>query len=206
MERRAERSRYFQGIARMFFDLRGAPFVLSSRDMVTISSWEEKRIPLRVVLEGIERAFENFRRRPVRSRKIPSLSFCEGEVLRAFAEFRDRRIGRESGKSSREAKRKKVKSEVTSFLGSLPPQVAYLEKVYRAALKILSRRNAAENELERLDEQAGALLVEHAVAEDLAGIEKRVKAEHSGRSAEELRQIAEVELVKWVRKKHRIPY
>jgi hypothetical protein len=46
MVSQAQRSRYFQEIARAFFDRRGAPFVLSSRDLVTIAAWEEQGIPL----------------------------------------------------------------------------------------------------------------------------------------------------------------
>jgi hypothetical protein len=206
MKKEDKRGRYFQEIARAFFDLRGAPYVLSSRDAVTISSWEARGIPLRVVLEGIERAFENYRKRSARSRKMPSLSFCEGEVLKAFAQFRDRRVGQESGKNSREDKRKKVKAEVLSFLRNIPPEVAYLEEVYRSALKTLSPKRGAEDELETLDDRVAALLAAKADAAERAEVEKRVKAAHSGRPAQEQRQIASLELVKWLRARHRIPY
>jgi hypothetical protein len=94
MPRKDNRSFYFQEIARVFFGLRGAPFVLSSRDAVAISSWEEKGIPLRVVLEGMERAFERHKMR-AGGRKMSSLSFCEPEILKAGAEkTREKESGR----------------------------------------------------------------------------------------------------------------
>jgi len=206
MPRRENRSFYYQEISRTFFGLRGAPFVLSSRDMVTISSWEEKGIPLRIVLEGIERAFENYRKRAVRGRKISSLSFCQTEIMRAFAEFRDRGVGRAEKGESRENKRKKIKLEVERFLKSLPLEAAFLSEVYRETLSVLSRKEASEETLERLDAKAEELITRQADAADRAEVERCVRADFPGRQAEELRGISQIELVKRWRERHRVPY
>jgi hypothetical protein len=135
MKRRAERSRYFQEIAQTFFGFRGAPFVLSSQDVVTIALWEETGVPLRIVLDGIRRAFENWRGRQVRRRKVSSLSFCHNEVMKAFAEFRDRRIGRENPEVSREDKRKKAAAATRKFLASLSAEMDFLRSVYQEAMR-----------------------------------------------------------------------
>jgi len=206
MPRRESRSFYFQEIARTFFGLRGAPFVLSSRDMVTISSWEEKGIPLRIVLEGIERAFENYRKRAVRGRKISSLSFCQTEIMRVFAEFRDRGVGRAEKGESREDKRKKIKLEVKRFLKSLPLEAAFLSEVYREALSVLSQKEASEETLERLDARAEELITRQSDTADRAEVERCVRADFPGRQAEELRGISQIELVKRWRERHRVPY
>jgi hypothetical protein len=206
MLRGKEKSLYFQEIARTFFSLRGAPFVLSSRDMVTISSWEKMGIPLRTVLEGVERAFENYRKRTVRGRKMPSLSFCEPEVLRAFAGLRDRGVGRAEKVESREEKRKKIKAEVKRFLESLPPEASFLGGVYREALGLLSRRGASEESLERLDARAEELIAKLAEAPVRGEVERRVRADFPDRPADELQRIFLLELVKRWREKHRVPY
>jgi hypothetical protein len=206
MPRSKNKSFYFQEIARAFFGLRGAPFVLSSRDMVTISSWEERGIPLRIVLEGIERAFEKYRKRSVGRGKISSLSFCETEILRAHAEFRDRGVGRAEKGESREDKRRKIRAEVERFLKSLPPEVDFLGEVYREALVVLSRKGASEDILERLDARAEELISEQADAADRAEVEKRIRADFPGRQAMELRGISQIELVKRWRERHRVPY
>ncbi|HCS48777.1 MAG TPA: hypothetical protein DIW61_11200 [Candidatus Aminicenantes bacterium] len=206
MPRRKDKSFYFQEIARTFFSLRGAPFVLSSRDMVAISSWEERGIPLRIVLEGIERAFEKYRKRAVGGRKISSLSFCETEILRAHAEFRDRTVGRAEKGESREDKRKRIKIEVERFLKSLPPEAAFLGEVYREAQTVLNRREASEEALERLDARAEELITREADAAVRAEVEKRVRADFPGRPAEELRGIFLIGLVKRWREKFRVPY
>lgn len=56
-------SKYFQSIALHFFKHRGAPFFLSSKELDYIAGWEKMGIPLHVVLEGIERSFESYRRK-----------------------------------------------------------------------------------------------------------------------------------------------
>jgi hypothetical protein len=206
MPRSKNKSFYFQEIARTFLGLRGAPFVLSSRDMVTISSWEEKGIPLRIVLEGMERAFESYRKRAAGGRKMSSLTFCENEILKAHAEYKDRGIGRAEKGESREDKRKRIKAEVQRFLKSLSPETDFLGEVYREALAVLGRKEAPEDALERLDARSEELISQHADVPVRAEIEKRVRADYAGRPAEELRRICLIELVKRWRKKYRVPY
>lgn len=206
MPRKENRSFYFQEIARVFYGLRGAPFVLSSSDMVTISSWEERGIPLRMVLEGMERAFERYRKKAVGGRKMSSLSYCEPEILKAYAEYRDRGVGRAEKGESREDKRKKIKLEVARFLKTLPLEAAFLSEVYREALSVLSRKKASEEALERLDARAEELISRQADAADRAEVERRVRASFPGGSLEELRGITQIELVKRWRERHRVPY
>lgn len=206
MPRREKRSFYFQEIARAFLGHRGAPFVLSSRDMVTISSWEERGIPLRIVLEGMERAFEKFRKRAAGGRKMPSLSFCETEVAKAHGECRDRGVGRAEKGESREDKRKRMRVEIERFLKSMPRETEFLGEVYREALTVLSRKGASEEALERLDARAEELITGLADTGVRAEVEKRVRADFPGRPAEELRRISLLELVKRWRERYRVPY
>jgi len=206
MSRREKQSFYYQQIARAFFARRGAPYVLSSRDMVTISSWEETGIPLRVVLEGIERAFERSRPRLARGRKMSSLSFCQTEVMKAYNGFRDRKVGRDRKERSREEKRKKISLEVKKFLESLPPEVEFLREAYREALAALSRKNVVEDALERLDEKVEQLILRRAEADDRGEMEKCRRADFPGRPAAELDEIYRLQLVKRWREKYRIPY
>jgi hypothetical protein len=206
MVSQAQRSRYFQEIARAFFDRRGAPFVLSSRDLVTIAAWEEQGIPLHSALEGIERAFEKHRKKQAGRRKIQSLSYCQVEVLRAFDEYRDRRVGRDRKEGLREEKRRRIKSEVERFLRTVPPEVADLGGVFADALKLLSRRKAREEEIEKLEEKAGELLLRQAAPADRAEVEKRIRAEFAGRPDSDLERILDVYLARFMREKYRVPH
>ncbi len=80
-------SGYYQEIARAFLGRRGGSFFLSPKDQATIAAWEEQRIPLRVVLEGIGRAFDTLKARG-RGTKAISLVFCGREVEAVFAQHR----------------------------------------------------------------------------------------------------------------------
>jgi len=206
MGSQAQRSRYFQEIAQAFLDLRGAPFVLSSKEMVTISAWEETGIPLRVVLEGIHRAFENYKKRQAGGRKMSSLSYCNAEVLRAFAQFRDRSVGRRNKEVFREEKKKRVRLEVERFLQSLSPDVSYLKDIYSEAFKILSRRAAKEEDLEKMEEKTEELILRHAPETEKGEAEKRVKVDQKGRRESEAQEIYRIQLIKLMREKYRIPH
>lgn len=187
MSRRQKQSFYYQQIAQAFLARRGAPYVLSSQDMVTISSWEKAQVPLRVVLEGIERSFERSRPRLPRGRKMSSLSFCQTEVMKAYAEFKDRRIGRGQKVSSRDEKRKRARREVQAFLDSLTPEVEFLGEAYREALSALSRKSVEEEALERWDERVESLVLRKA-------------------GAAEQNETAALRLIKEWREKYQIPY
>jgi len=206
MPREQNRNRYFQEIARVFLQLRGAPFVLSSRDIDAISRWEEKGIPLRVVLEGIERAFEKYRTRGAAGRKIPSLSYCEREILSVHAEHREIAVGRAGKSDSREDKRRRIRQEVNSFLKRLTPETSFLGEVYREALAVLSRKGASEDDLERLDAKAEELIFAWANAETRERVEKQVRSDFPGRPGAELQEIAAREIIKKWREKYRVPY
>jgi len=198
--------RYFQEISQSFLDLRGAPFVLSSKDMMTISTWEETGIPLRIVLEGIRRAFEKYRQRHAGSRKIFSLSFCQAEVERAFAEFRDRGVGCEGPRVSRAAKAAMARKEIERFLRAVPPGAGYLKDVFGQALAALSQRPLREEELERLEKKVDDLILRQASAEDRDAAQKQVEAEFAGLSKQEQVRILGLQLVKREREKSRIPH
>ncbi len=205
MERRALRSRYFQEIAQAFFDLRGAPFVLSSRDMSVISSWEEMGIPLPVVLEGVRRAFESSRKRQAGRRKMSSLSYCNAEVLKAFLEFKDRRVGRRSKEIFREEKKKKASIEVDRFLMSLSPEVGWLKDIYAEARRVLGRKMVNEDALEKMEGEVEELILRNAPEADKTEVEKRIQAECRARPGPEARDIYKIRLVKLIREKYKIP-
>jgi hypothetical protein len=206
MVSQAKRSRYFQEIARGFLNRRGAPFVLSSRDIVTIAAWEEQGIPLQAALDGVERAFERYKKKQGGGRKMPSLSYCQVEVVRAFDEYRGRRVGRGRKEGLREEKRRKVKTEVERFLRAVPPEIADLRELFADALKLLSRRNAREEAIEKLEEKAGELLLRQVAPADRIEMGKRVRADFSGRPDSELERILEVYLDRFMREKYRVPH
>ena len=64
-------------------------------DWALIESWKEMKVPLHVVLRGIEKAFDSWESKP-RKRTVKSLLYCQEEVEAQFAEWREAQVGASS--------------------------------------------------------------------------------------------------------------
>lgn len=201
-----ERSWYFQAIADTFFARRGAPFFLSAKDLDLISSWESLGMPLSVVREGIEKAFENLRDRHRGKTKVLSLSFCQRSVLKAFDQYRERKVGHKKRIRTRDEKRKKIKSEIQRFLVHLPPQLSYLREVYLEAKKKVGENPVDEDALEEMDEKVDGLLLASCPDKKKDLMRQELMAENRSLPVEELERIFEIKMVKILRDKFKVPY
>jgi hypothetical protein len=199
-------SKYFQSIALHFFKHRGAPFFLSSKELDYIARWEEMGIPLHVVLEGIERSFEIYRRKPGRKAKIQSLAFCDLQVIKAFAQDRERKVGHKKRIVERKAKRDRAKVEVKRFLGKIPPQISYLKEAYSLAQKVLSQSHFDEKELERIEDKIEELLWKNSLDEEKKSVKRGIVKDYEFKEKEEFERIFKIKLVKVLRDKYKIPY
>lgn len=207
MEMRNEnRSQYFQSIARHFLKLRGAPFFLSSKELDLIETWEKMKIPLQVVLEGIDRAFEKNRMKRVRKRKILSLAFCNLQVLKAFEQFRDRRVGAKNKVAGREEKRKKARAEVERFLENIPCEVDYLRELFSPVLRMLSLKGINEEELEQKEREIEDLLFDKSLDAEKEEVKREILAEYEFAEEEEFQRIFKLRLLKHLREMYKIPY
>ncbi len=159
--------RYFQEIAGAFLARRGAPLILSPRDLELIASWEKAGIPLAVALEGIENAMAPAGR-PSPRRPVLTLAFCGREVERAFARHRDRLVGRAGWTPGRADKRSRARAEVERFLKSASPPAPRLAELAAAALALLDSDDPAAEALERLDAAMDEALLETAAEEGFA--------------------------------------
>lgn len=137
---------------------------------------------------------------------MPALSFCDSEVMRAFGEYRERKVGRFSKVVTRDEKRKKARAEIERFLRALPPEVSTVKAICTEALCLLSDKAVAEEALEKLEEKLEGLLFQAVPERDRAAIQKLVQAEFKGRPREELEEISRLRLVKMWREKHKIPH
>ena len=200
------RSEYYQSIARYYFKLRGAPFFLSSAELGIIANWEKMKIPLAVVLEGIQRAFENYRRKPGKKTKIQTLAYCESQVLRAFDQHKERNVGSERKKVERVEKRKRARTEIKKFLETLPDQIDYLKKSYSRAQSLLSQSPVDEEELERIEGEVEELIWENSSKHEKKRVMKGIRSEYNVEEEEEFLRILRLKLVKVLRDRYRIPH
>lgn len=201
---------YFQTIAQKFFELRGAPFFLSSNELSLIEKWEAAGIPLRVVLEGIKASFSLRRQNHGGTgsrRRIRSLSFCDSFVKQSFTLYKDRSVGRRPGQAKETDKKKDIRAAVAQFLDRVPRQVVWLESPFMHVNEILMDVDCPEEDLERAEENIEALLVTHASPEDQEEAKKEAATAFPDLTEkEDFQRIFHVTLIKRMRSKYKIPH
>lgn len=203
-----DKEHYFQAIARHFFQLRGAPFFLSSKELGMIDSWEKRGIPLQVVLEGIKAAYENFKKRNmsrVKTRKL-SLIFCQREILKAFELYKNRKVGQKGRVVPGTEKRNKIKAEVKRFLTEIPEGALFLQEVFTQLDYSLSQTEMHEEKLEEIEEYIERLLWKQASPEEIEQAKQDIQDEFQVRESSELTRLAQVKLIKRMRDMFKIPY
>ena len=83
---------YFTEIEETFVRRRGKHLLLGTMDWALIESWKEMGVPLHVVLNGIERAFDSFDAKP-RKRSVKTLMYCQEEVEAQYGEWLESQLG-----------------------------------------------------------------------------------------------------------------
>jgi len=88
---------YFTEIEETFIRRRGRNLLLSPLDWALIENWEEREIPLHIILRAIESVFDTAEKRPDKKRTIKSLSYCKEEIEVQFAEWAEMQTGKAIG-------------------------------------------------------------------------------------------------------------
>jgi hypothetical protein len=196
---------YYQAIAREFLRRRGAPFLLSPRDVAVIADWERDGVPLAVVMEGIGRAFDGIRDRS-RGTKGLSLSFCDPQVRKALAQHADRAAGRRKPPAPRSAKVDKAQKEIAACLRSLPSRDQELRPLFEAASGLLTQAAPDEEALEKVDDQVDAVLWSRTSASEREALKRQLAGEIAGLAPGEAGAAVRTRLIKSSRQKQKLPY
>ena len=84
---------YFTEIEETFIRRRGKNLLLSPLDWALIESWQEREVPLHIILRGIEKVFDLIDKQPNRKRSVKSLLYCKEEIEAQFAEWLESQVG-----------------------------------------------------------------------------------------------------------------
>jgi len=126
---------YFSEIEELFIRRCGRNLLLSPLDWALIESWQERKVPLHIVLRGIERVFEGVDKQPAKRRTVKSLLYCKEEIEAQYAEWLERQVGKNGAGETRSSKIKNQSSDAEessspkSELFSDEAIAAHLEKV-----------------------------------------------------------------------------
>lgn len=83
---------YFTEIEDTFVRRRGKHLLLGTMDWALMATWKEMGVPLHVVLNGIEHAFDSYEAKP-RKRSVKTLMYCQEEVEAQYAEWLEAQLG-----------------------------------------------------------------------------------------------------------------
>ena len=222
---------YFSEIEELFIRRRGRNLLLSPIDWALIETWQERGVPLHVVLSAIERVFDGVEKQPEAARKRPikSLMYCRDEIETQYAAWLERQVGkrvesRESGverKNSSDSRLfpdetvkahlKKVSAELKTARAQTDGKLgARLDEVLNDLNALGGDFQATEN-LEQTLEKWDALLdgalleSEFADAETKAEIKKQLAAYRGKMDAEAYERTFSLMLLKRLRERAEVP-
>ncbi len=84
---------YFSEIEDTFIRRRGKNLFLSPLDWALIEAWQERDVPLHIVLRAIEKVFDNFEKSK-KKRTVKSLAFCSEEIEAQYEEWLETQVGK----------------------------------------------------------------------------------------------------------------
>ncbi len=92
---------YFTEIEETFVRRRGRNLMLSPLDWALIEAWQERGVPLHIILRGIEKVFDSVDAAPApRRRTVKSLTYCREEIEAQYAEWIERQTGKSEAETS----------------------------------------------------------------------------------------------------------
>jgi hypothetical protein len=165
---------YFSEIEETFVRRRGKHLLLSPIDWALIESWQDRKVPLHVVLRGIEKVFDSRDQKAKQTRSVKSLFYCKEEIEAQYAEWLERQVGKNGASDAEKT------SESSMF--SDDAIKTHLENVGKE-LKIAAQKSKGDlcETLERVSKRLDELKQSFADAETLENaledLEKLIDAE-----------------------------
>jgi hypothetical protein len=106
---------YFSEIEETFNRRRGKYLFLSPLDWALIESWQERGVPLHIILRGIEKVFDGVDAQPAkRKRSVKSLMYCREEIEAQYEEWLERQVGKSHANGDGEPAETETESELFS--------------------------------------------------------------------------------------------
>jgi hypothetical protein len=207
---------YFSEIEETFVRRRGKNLFLSPLDWAMIEAWQEREIPLHIILRGIENVFDNYEKSK-KKRSIKSLAFCSEEIEAQFEEWQDSQIGKNVEIEETEDEMfsdKTIKNHLEKLNVELVKlkQHRYLEEVVGRIIPRLNELNTnfqdaetLENSLNDLEKLLDEVLLENAEKDVKKEIETSMASYKNQMTSEVYQRTFELMLLKKIKENLEIP-
>jgi hypothetical protein len=130
---------YFNEIEDLFIRRRGKHLLLSPVDWALMESWKEKKIPLRIVLRGIDQVFDRHDARR-QQRSVKSLLYCQEEVEAQFSEWLQGQVGAHPGAPVTEDKKERASIQEPDLPFTRAAILDHLEECRASLLKFCEKQ------------------------------------------------------------------
>ncbi len=151
---------YFTEIEDTFIRRRGKHLFLSPLDWALIEVWQERGIPLHIVIRSIESVFDVFDKQPVGTRSIKSLFYCREEIEVQYEEWRRSQAGSSGAETafdppefSSEVILEHLDNSIESLKQIEIPELS--EEIGRAILRLEELKAGLGSDLEAIDGSLG---------------------------------------------------
>ena len=223
---------YFSEIEETFIRRRGRNLLLSPLDWALIETWQERGVPLPVILRGIGKVFDAVDKQPASKRSVKSLMYCREEIEAQYAQWLESQVGKNGDKKVRSPE-SEVRSPdssnadlfsdemITAHLAKVSTDLKksrqkadgglreILEKVLEHLVKLTGNSQdteSLEKSLEKLDAEIDKVLLKTAEAEKLKGeIEKQIASYRNKMEREVYQRTFDLMLLKRLRERAEIP-
>ena len=182
-----EEANYYAAIEAYFVERRGSPLFITPQEWHLIHKWEQRGIPIAIVKDGIDRAFES----PKAHQRVRKLSYCRQSVEAAQRRFQEARAGENERSVPSERTRppndrtrlqalaaalsetaeslSRQHSELAEWLASSATKVSDLGNEFRSPFRI-------ESALAELDAELLSRLSRHLTDSERSGLRAQAEA------------------------------
>ena len=164
---------YFSEIEETFIRRRGKNLFLSPLDWALIETWQERQVPLHIVLRSIEKVFDNFEKSK-KKRTVKSLAFCSEEIEAQYEEWLESQVGKNTETDETENIEEDSMFSTSSINTHLANIATSLQSAKQSANKHLAE--SIERILNRLAEIKTTFTDAEKLEEDLTHLEKLLDA------------------------------
>ena len=213
---------YYTEIDDTFIRRRGKNLFLSPLDWALMEVWQERGIPLHIVLRSIESVFDVYDKQPPGTRTIKSLFYCREEIESQYTEWLPAQTGKSGGNGDAPAETgismDSVSDHVRSAIERLRanPNEALGEDITRAVHRLEELAANLTGDLETIDKTLGDIekLIDRSMIANwdkhhLRTIEKEIalqlRVHKSEMEADVYKQTFELMLLKRLREEADIP-
>lgn len=185
---------YFTEIEDTFIRRRNKHLFLSPLDWALIEGWQERGIPLHIVIRSVESVFDVFDKQPQGTRTIKSLFYCREEVEVQYAEWLRSQAGTSTvGSDAKGFEPQTVRKQIESAIDTLKENkiTEIREEIDRAIARLNELLTDLPNDAETIDSTLGDIerLLERGMLSNwekshLKSLEKEVAAQLRAYKAE----------------------